>query len=268
MTEPMVKDRSHVVEVRNLGVRMGRSQILHDINLVVYRGEILGLIGASGSGKTTLLRRIIGLSKPDTGTIRVLGESVGFFSDDQAEILSSHWGVLFQNGALFSALTVFDNIAFPIRELRKRGYRVDERDIHALVMLRLEMVGLAAETAWKLPAELSGGMVKRVALARALVLDAEILFLDEPTAGLDPYSASEFDRLLKELHAEFNLSVLMVTHDLNSLAALCDRVAVLDNGVMLATGSLAEVAGMEDPFIRRFFHGERGTAVLNQLGRG
>lgn len=265
MSEPTASAGERVVEVRNLGVRFGKSQILDGINLDIYRGEILGLIGASGSGKTTLLRRIIGLSEPDAGTIRVLGRKVGSFNNDQAQILSSHSGVLFQNGALFSALTVFDNIAFPIRELRKRGYRVDEKDIHALVMLKLEMVGLVAETAWKLPAELSGGMVKRVALARALVLDAEVLFLDEPTAGLDPYSASEFDRLIKELHAEFNLSVLMVTHDLNSLAALCNRVAVLDSGTMLATGSLADVAKMDQSFIRRFFHGQRGTAVLNQL---
>lgn len=267
MPVPAVSEKERVVEVRNLGVRFGKNQILNGIDLDVYRGEILGLIGASGSGKTTLLRRIIGLSKPNAGTVRVLGRKVGVFDDDQAQILSSHSGVLFQNGALFSALTVFDNIAFPIRELKKRGFRVGERDVHALVMLKLEMVGLQADTAWKLPAELSGGMVKRVALARALVLDADVLFLDEPTAGLDPYSASEFDRLIKELHAEFNLSVLMVTHDLNSLAALCDRVAVLDNGAMLATGSLTDVVRMDQSFIHRFFHGQRGTAVLNQLRR-
>ncbi|MDA3921552.1 MAG: ATP-binding cassette domain-containing protein [Salinisphaera sp.] len=255
-----------VVEVRDLGVRFGSQWVLEHIDLDLKRGEILSLVGASGSGKTTLMRQIIGLSRPSQGSVHVLGHSVHDDDHEVARMLRARWGVLFQHSALFSALTVFENIAFPLRELEKRRGGLSETDIHALVILKLEMVGLKGDIAWLMPAELSGGMAKRVALARALVLDADILLLDEPTSGLDPDSASEFDQLLGELHATLNLSALVVTHDINTLAALSDRVAVVDSGRLLTVGSLQDVVDIDNPFIERFFHGSRGAAALQQRG--
>lgn len=254
-----------VVSVRDLHKRLGGHWIHEGLDLDVLRGEVLAVVGASGSGKTTLLRQIIGLLKPDRGTVRVLGQDVYAADLYASHVLRSHWGVLFQQGALFSALSVFENIAFPLRELAVMGQKLAEDYIYELVMVKLELVGLKPGDAWKLPAELSGGMIKRVALARALALDAELLFLDEPTTGLDPNSAAEFDRLLSDLHAELHLTALMITHDLNSLAAVSDRVAVLAEGKVLAIGPLLEVARVDHPFIETFFHGERGRPVLEKL---
>ena len=254
-----------VVAVRGLHKRLGGHWIHQGLDMDVMRGEVLAVVGASGSGKTTLLRQIIGLLKPDRGTVRVLGQDVYAADLYAAHALRSHWGVLFQQGALFSALTVFENIAFPMRELAAMGQKLDEDYIFDLVMVKLELVGLKPSDAWKLPAELSGGMVKRVALARALALDAELLFLDEPTTGLDPNAAAEFDRLLSDLHAELKLTALMITHDVNSLAAVSDRVAVLADGKVLAIGPLKEVVRVDHPFIETFFHGERGKPVLDKL---
>ncbi|HET8701202.1 MAG TPA: ATP-binding cassette domain-containing protein, partial [Nitrococcus sp.] len=226
----MIEQGQPLVEVQGLCKQLGGHWIHKDLNLTLFEGEILAVVGSSGSGKTMLLWQIIGLLQPDAGTIRVFGEDLSKIDVDAARALRSRWGVLFQEGALFSALTVFENIAFPLRELSIIGIRLREDFIFNLVMLKLDVVGLNTADAWKLPAELSGGMVKRVALARALALDAEILFLDEPTAGLDPNSAAEFDHLIKQLHADLGLSCLMITHDLNSLFTVSDRVAVLDEG--------------------------------------
>ncbi|GBE10080.1 sulfate/thiosulfate import ATP-binding protein CysA [bacterium BMS3Bbin12] len=251
-------EREAVVRVRGLGTQFGGHWVHRDLDLTLYRGEILALVGETGGGKTTLMREIIGLTRPATGRIEVLGRPV-YGGRTAARV---QWGVLFQQGALFTSLSVFENIAFPLRELWVSGHELGEDMIHDLVMLKLKMVGLNPEDAWKLPAELSGGMIKRAALARALALEAEVLFLDEPTSGLDPNSASELDRLLDALHRELNLSALMITHDLNSMAAVSDRIAVLAEGRVLITGTLAEVAAYDHPFIRRFFHGVRGEALL------
>jgi len=254
-----------VVAVHDLYKRLGGRWVHRGVDLEVRQGEVLAVVGASGSGKTTLLRQIIGLLRPDQGSVRVLGQDVYSVDLYAAHVLRSHWGVLFQQGALFSALNVLENIAFPLRELSVIGEALPEAYIHDLVMVKLELVGLDPSDAWKLPAELSGGMIKRVALARALALDAELLFLDEPTTGLDPNSAAEFDHLLADLHAELRLTALMITHDVNSLAAVSDRVAVLAEGKVLTVGPLAEVVRVDHPFIKAFFHGERGRPVLEKL---
>ncbi len=253
--------REAVVRVRGLGTYLGGHWVHRDLDLTVHRGEILALVGESGGGKTTLMREIIGLTRPQAGRIEVLGREV-YNGPTAPYHLRVQWGVLFQQGALFTSLTVFENIAFPLRELWVAGHELEEDVIHDLVMLKLRMVGLRPADAWKLPAELSGGMIKRAALARALALEPEVLFLDEPTSGLDPNSASELDRLLDELHRELRLSALMITHDLNSMAAVADRIAVLAEGRVLVTGTLDEVAAYDHPFVRRFFHGARGAALL------
>ncbi|HET6912948.1 MAG TPA: ATP-binding cassette domain-containing protein [Rhodanobacteraceae bacterium] len=256
-----------VISVNDLHKRFGRQRVHNGIDLEVRRGEFLSVIGTSGSGKSTLLHEVIGLIKPDAGSIRVLGSALHELDGEAARLLRRRWGVLFQHGALFSAFSVFDNIAFPMRELRKEGWTIDEAMVRESVALKLYMVGLKAEDAWKRPAELSGGMLKRAALARALMLEAELLFLDEPTTGLDPASSSEFDALLGSLHKELNLTVMMVTHDLYSMATLSDRIAVLDEGKLIAVGTLQEVAGFDHPFIRDFFRSRRGEKQLRNLSR-
>lgn len=255
-----------VIQVCDLHKNFGAQQVHRGLNLEVRRGEFLSVIGTSGSGKSTLLHQIIGLLRPDSGTVNVLGVSMA----DQprgriSRQLRQRWGVLFQNNALFSAFNVFDNIAFPMRELRKEGWRISDRTLRDSVALKLHMVGLPARDAWKHPAELSGGMQKRVALARALMLEAELLFLDEPTTGLDPASAAEFDGLVAELHRELGLTVFMVTHDLYSVAALSDRVAALDEGRVITVGSVPEVARYDHPFIRNFFRARRDEGGLREL---
>lgn len=234
-------------------------QVIHQhVNLRLQAGEVLALIGASGAGKTLLLREIIGLQKPTSGDVRVFGRSLTQGGARDHTGLRRRWGVLFQQGALFSALSVFDNIAFPLRELRA----FDARHIGDLVMLKLGMVGLAPGDAYKMPAELSGGMVKRVALARALALEPELLLLDEPTAGLDPIASDRFVELLTGLRSELGLTVIMVTHDLDTLADACDRVAVLADRTLLKAGTLDEVMTLQHPFAQDFFHGRRGRRTL------
>ncbi|HEX7341975.1 MAG TPA: ATP-binding cassette domain-containing protein [Rhodanobacteraceae bacterium] len=245
--------------------RYGDQQVHRGLDLDVRRGEFLSMIGSSGSGKSTLLRQIIGLERPDAGSIRVLGATLNTLGGEAARLLRQRWGVLFQQGALFSALNVYDNIAFPMRELRKEGWVVKESMIRDSVALKLHMVGLKPEDAWKYPAELSGGMLKRAALARALMLEAELLFLDEPTTGLDPASSAEFDAMLGTLHKELNVTVMMVTHDLYSMAALSDRIAVLDGGKLVTVGTLPEVAAFDHPFIRDFFRARRNEDPLRGL---
>ena len=257
-----------VVEVKGLFTRFGSTMVHQGIDLSVERGEILSLVGGSGSGKTTLLRQMLGLETPYKGEVRVLGEDLHGRDPAVLQRLRNRWGVLFQEGALFSALTVFDNVALPLRELRT----LDEDIIRDLVLMKLEMVGIGARNARKVPAKLSGGMVKRVALARALALEPELLFLDEPTAGLDPDRSESFVKLIEELRRELSLTVVMVTHDLDTLVALSSRIAVLFDGKLVVLGTLREVVRSRHPFIVNFFLGERGRRALetvwNTLGIG
>lgn len=254
-----------VIDVRGLHTRMGGHWVHRGLDLQLERGKLMTIIGGSGSGKSVLMHHIIGLLSPAAGEIHVLGSPIHELSPTEIRRRGRRWGVLFQAGALFSAFNVFENIAFPLRELRKDGEIMDKATLRELIFLKLQMVGLSADDAWKYPAELSGGMVKRAALARALALEAELLFLDEPTAGLDPILAGEFDALLLELRKELSLSVLLITHDLHSLASLSDEVAVLGDGVLLTTGTLEEVAKFDHPFVRQFFHQRQGEARLRAL---
>lgn len=244
-----------VIALHGIETRFG-DRIIHDrIDLQVARHEVLALVGGSGSGKTTLLREMIGLQRPAAGTVHIFGHQLPQTTGLELAQLRRRWGVLFQHGALFSALPVADNIAFPLRELRAlRGAEIDR-----LVQRKLIQVGLRREDGVLLPAELSGGMIKRVALARALALEPELLLLDEPTAGLDPAAGEQFVALIRHLRGELGLTVLLVTHDLDTLRDLCDRIAVLADRTIVALGSLAEVIAVDHPFIRDYFLGTRGT---------
>ncbi len=255
----MTDDR--IIEIDNLYTRFGSHVIHEDINLSVYSGEVLTLVGGSGSGKTTLLRQMLGLETPAQGNVKIFGCSRYDCNLDVLRSLRNRSGVLFQQGALFSALTVYDNIALPMREL----HCLDEEMIRDLVMLKLDMVDVDAQHANKMPAELSGGMIKRVALARALALDPELLFLDEPTAGLDPALSESFVELIQTLRQELTLTIVMVTHDLDTLAAISTRVAVLADQRLIGLGSLYDIIKIDHPFIKDFFLGERGRNALRNL---
>lgn len=257
-----------VIQVQGLYKSLGGQPVHRGLDLTVRRGELMSVIGTSGSGKTTLLLQIIGLLRPDRGSIRVLGQTINHLQAWEARLLRRRWGVLFQQAALFSAMNVYDNLAFPVRELRKEGLKVDEDMLREGIALKLHMVGLAPTDAWKYPHELSGGMAKRAALARALMLEAELLFLDEPTSGLDPGAASEFETLLDELHEELNLTALMITHDIYSVAALSDRIAVLADGRLVTVGTLEEVTRFEHPFIADFFRPRSGGGRLRAVVAG
>jgi phospholipid/cholesterol/gamma-HCH transport system ATP-binding protein len=250
-----------VVETTGLWTRFGATVVHRDIDIAVRRGEVLGLVGGSGSGKTTMLRQMLGLEQPSAGSVKVFGVDLHHCSESERASVRRRTGVLFQNGALFSALDVYDNIALGLRELRA----LEEEEIRDLVASKLEMVGIEAQHAQKMPAQLSGGMIKRIGLARALALDPELLFLDEPTAGLDPDRSESFVALIQQLRRELRLSVVMVTHDLDTLGALSDRVAVLCEQRLLAVGPLAEITGIDHPFVCNFFRGERGRRALEVL---
>ncbi|WP_415139584.1 ABC transporter ATP-binding protein [Ottowia sp.] len=252
-----------VIEVRGLWsvfpVPGGEPVVVHqDLDLTVLRGEVLTLVGGSGTGKTVLLRQMLGLNTPARGSITVLGRPAAELGSPGA---AARVGMLFQQGALFSAFSVLDNIAFPLRELKA----LPEALVREAALLKLRMVGLKAADAVKMPAELSGGMIKRVALARALVMDPPLLMLDEPTAGLDPDSSDAFVTLLRSLHQELGLTVVMVTHDLDTLFELSTRVAVLADRHVIIAAPVPEVLAFEHPFIRHFFLGERGRRAMELL---
>ena len=250
-----------VVEITNLWTKFGRTVVHQDLNLEIERGEILSIVGGSGTGKTVLLRQMLGLEHPARGCVKVFGEDINKASSDQLQQLRNHWGMLFQQGALYSALTVFDNVAQPMRELRV----LPEALVHDAVLLKMNMVGLGPEHALKMPSDLSGGMIKRVALARALALEPKLLFLDEPTAGLDPDLSESFVALIQSLHRELGLTVVMVTHDLDTLIALSTRIAVLAEKHVIAIGPTREVIEVDHPFIKQFFLGDRGKRALAVL---
>ena len=255
-------ENENIIEVNNLWTRFGEQIVHRDLNLKVKRGEVLGLVGGSGSGKTALLRQIIGLSKPHKGQVKLFGESLFNFDPDVRRRLRQRFGMLFQQGALFSALSVFENVAFPLRELRL----LPKEALYDLVILKLKLVEIEPQHAWKMPAELSGGMIKRVALARALALEPELLILDEPTAGLDPDRSERLVELVRELREELGLTVLMVTHDLSTLVALADRVAVLAEQRIIAVEGLDQVTQIDHRFIQNFFGGERGQRAFDRSG--
>jgi phospholipid/cholesterol/gamma-HCH transport system ATP-binding protein len=247
------------IRVRDLVVAFGATRVLDHLSLDVRQGEILGLVGGSGSGKSVLLRTIIGLLPKRQGLIEVLGVNLDTASEAQLRALERRWGILFQQGALFSSLSVRENVKFPMRQyLSLSPQLMDE-----IALAKLEMVGLKAEDGEKLPSELSGGMTKRAALARALALDPEIVFLDEPTSGLDPIAAGDFDMLIRTLQQTLGLTVFMVTHDLESLATVCDRVAVLAEGKVVAIGPLAEVQASAHPWVKSYFLGRRSVPNTN-----
>jgi phospholipid/cholesterol/gamma-HCH transport system ATP-binding protein len=250
-----------VIRVKGLWTQFGDFVVHEDVNLTIDQGQIVSLVGGSGSGKTTLLRQILGLEKPTRGSVEVFGENINVADSARVQELRNRWGMLFQQGALFSALTAFDNVAQPMRELRT----LPEELIRDAVLLKLDMVGIDPEQALKMPADLSGGMVKRVALARALALEPELLFLDEPTAGLDPSLSDSFVELIRSLHQEMRLTVVMVTHDLDTLFALSTKVAVLADKHVIAYGAPDEVITLRHPFIEQFFLGERGKRALQAL---
>ncbi|HEX7649297.1 MAG TPA: ATP-binding cassette domain-containing protein [Noviherbaspirillum sp.] len=250
-----------VIDIYGLCTQFGDTVVHRDLDLRVERGDIVSLVGGSGAGKTTLLRQILGLEKPARGTVRVFGIDINQGDGTRLQEVRRRWGMLFQHGALFSALTAFDNVAQPLRELRT----LPEALVCDAVLLKLDMVGITPQDSLKMPADLSGGMIKRVALARALVMEPELLFLDEPTAGLDPDLSESFVSLIKSLHRELGLTVMMVTHDLDTLFALSTRIAVLADKRVIASGTPREVLRLEHPFIRQFFLGERGQRAVAVL---
>jgi phospholipid/cholesterol/gamma-HCH transport system ATP-binding protein len=251
-----------MVEIRNLTTAFKtpeRTVVIHkNLDLTVQRGEVLSIVGGSGSGKTVLLRQILGLETPAEGEVRIMGQPLQKLSRRGA---SSRVGMLFQHGALFSAFSVLENVAFPLRELKTLPPRL----IAEAAVVKLQMVGLKASDADKMPSELSGGMIKRAALARALIMDPPLLLLDEPTAGLDPESSDGFVNLLRSLHRELALTVIMVTHDLDTLFELSTRIAVLADQKVIVTGKPRDVIGFHHPFVEEFFLGERGQRAMELL---
>lgn len=241
------------IRASGVTVEFGEAVILRKLSLDVRRGEILGLVGASGSGKSVLLRTIVGLVPKQAGQIQIDGVDVDRASATEIETIRRHWGVLFQNGALFSSLTVRQNIQFPLRE----NLDLSPQLLEEVAIAKLEMVGLVPADAEKMPSELSGGMTKRVALARALALDPGILFLDEPTSGLDPISGGDFDSLIRTLQRTLGFTVLMATHDLDTLHTVCDRVAVLADGQIVVEGPMAQILKSEHPWVKAYFRGKR-----------
>jgi phospholipid/cholesterol/gamma-HCH transport system ATP-binding protein len=252
-----------IIRVRGLVTRFGTHTVHDGLDLDVKRGEIIGVVGGSGTGKSVLLRAIVGLLEPNAGQIEVFGQSVRTGSDAQYRALRRRWGVMFQDGALFSSLTVRQNVETPMRE------QLTLRDTlrETLAGIKIRMVGLPENAMAKYPSELSGGMRKRAGFARAIAMDPEIVFLDEPTAGLDPIGAAAFDILIKQLQASLGLTVFLVTHDLDSLHAICDRVAVLADRKVLAVGTMDDMLKVDHPWVHEYFHGPRARAALSSAGQ-
>ena len=247
-----------IIEVRDLVVELKGNRVLNGVTLDVYRGEILGFVGASGAGKSVLTRTILGLLPKQQGRIDVFGVNLDEAGEMQRQEIERRWGILFQQGALFSSLTVGENVEFPIREYLD----ISDRLMTEIAITKLEMVGLKPDVYRKFPSELSGGMIKRVALARALALDPEILFLDEPTSGLDPISAGDFDQLILTLQQTSSMAVFMVTHDLDSLKTACNRIAVLGDRKVLLVGTMNDMLASQHPWLQAYFHGKRARAVV------
>jgi phospholipid/cholesterol/gamma-HCH transport system ATP-binding protein len=246
-----------LIRVRDLVVGFGDQTVLDHLSLDVRRGEVLGVVGASGSGKSVLLRTIIGLVPKRAGSIEIAAAGGKGDAEDADGRLGRRWGVLFQQGALFSSLTVRQNVQFQMRE----NLHLSDRLLDELANVKLEMVGLNRRDGDKYPSELSGGMTKRAALARALALDPELVFLDEPTSGLDPISAGEFDALIRTLQQTLGLTVFMVTHDLDSLNTVCDRIAALAGGKVVVAGPMAAMLACEHPWVKAYFRGKRSRAA-------
>ena len=250
-----------IIRIRDLTTRMGNRAIHRHLDLDVRRGEVLGVVGGSGTGKSVLLRVVVGLVPPHRGTIEVFGLNIAAIGEEEMHRVEARWGVLFQDGALFSSLTVAQNIQVPLKE----QLDLPPELLHEIAAMKIALVGLPPDAANKYPAELSGGMRKRAALARALALDPELLFLDEPTAGLDPIGAAAFDALIGDLRKSLKLTVFLVTHDLDTLITICDRLAVLvDKRVKI--GTMAELLHDPHPWIQAYFHGPRGRAALAAEG--
>lgn len=252
-----------VISVHNLKTQFGNTVIHDGLSLEIKRGEIIGIVGGSGTGKSVLINTILGLNHQVAGEIKVLGRTLGSIERIMQSQMPSHWGVLFQSGALFSSMTVGENIMVPMKEIAK----IPDDMAADLAMVKLKMVGLKEADFNKRPEELSGGMVKRAALARALAIDPEILFLDEPTAGLDPISATAFDHLILSLRDSMGLTVVMVTHDLDSIMTICDRLAVLIDKKVIV-GTIKEITQHDNPWIQSYFHGIRGRSLVSKSKKG
>lgn len=249
-----------IISVRDIVVGFGDRIILDHLSLDIMRGEILGFVGTSGGGKSVLTRTILGLVPKISGKVEVFGQDLDTLNEEQRSALERRWGVLFQQGALFSSLTVKQNIQFPLRE----NLKLSQKLMDDIAYAKIEMVGLKCDAGEKLPSELSGGMIKRASLARALALDPEILFLDEPTSGLDPIGAGDFDELIRTLQQTLGLTVFMVTHDLDSLHTVCDRIAALADGKVIAQGTIETMMEATHPWLRAYFHGARARAVRSE----
>jgi phospholipid/cholesterol/gamma-HCH transport system ATP-binding protein len=251
-------DDQPVITVRGVRNAFGEQVVHDDLDLTVRRGEILGVVGGSGTGKSVLMRSIIGLQTPEAGEVEVLGENMIGRSEDEAKNIRRRWGILFQNGALFSTLTVAENVEVPIKEYFPF---IRPPLLHEIASYKIAMSALPPDAGPKYPSELSGGMVKRAGLARALALDPELLFLDEPTAGLDPIAAASFDELILSLQKKLDLTVFLITHDLDTLYAICDRVAVIAEKTVIAVGTISELLATDHPWIQEYFNGPRGRSA-------
>jgi phospholipid/cholesterol/gamma-HCH transport system ATP-binding protein len=264
MTIVKDQDAADVISVRGLTNSFGEQKVHENLDLDVHRGEILGVVGGSGTGKSVLMRSIIGLQTPDAGEVTVFGEPTIGRADTDARDIRIRWGVLFQGGALFSTQTVAENVQVPLREYYPD---IDKQLLDEIAAYKVAMTGLPAEAGPKYPSELSGGMRKRAGLARSLSLDPELLFLDEPTAGLDPIGAAAFDELIKSLKETLGLTVFLITHDLDTLHAICDRVAVLADKHVVAVGTIPELLALDHPWIQEYFNGPRGRAAQDAADR-